>query len=101
MLGTLEGESRVGQLETHFEQIPVAVVKKMVEENLATQMSEAQVPDDCAPARQGWRELAQQVQAETDPQKMLALVQQLITNLDEEQFGKARQPGLERSPNAG
>jgi precorrin-2 methylase len=77
--------------QTHFEQIRVAVVKKIakqfsVKEEIEEPMSENTVaPQNAEPAHQHWRGLAQQIQKETDSQKLIALVQQLIAKYDEEE----------------
>ena len=39
-----------------------------------------------------WRELARQIQQEKNPQKMIALVQQLIANFDQQQSRKTPPP---------
>jgi len=40
--------------------------------------------NDGEPRNEDWRELALRVQQETDPQKMIELVQQLVAKYDEE-----------------
>jgi ribonuclease HI len=66
--------------KTHFEQIPVAAVKKIVEG----------LPQEEKESENGWRDLAQQVQVETDSNKMVKLVEQLIQKFDEEKLAKSR-----------
>jgi hypothetical protein len=39
--------------------------------------------------QEGWRDLARQIQEEKDPQKMIALVQQLIATLEQQNTRKA------------
>ena len=39
-----------------------------------------------------WRELARQIQAEKNPQKMIALVQQLLAQFEEQQARKSPPP---------
>lgn len=46
--------------------------------------NEAAGRNDGTPSIADWRELARRVQYETDPQKLSALVQQLITAIDRE-----------------
>lgn len=41
---------------------------------------------DGVPITGEWREVAQQIQKEADPQKMIELVQQLIDKFDEEKL---------------
>jgi hypothetical protein len=60
-----------------YEQIPVAVVKKMLGE-----------PPQEQGNGQDWRALAQLVQTETDSTKMIDLVQQMIEKFDEEEDRK-------------
>ena len=76
--------------KTYFEQIPVAVAKKIAAEGAAIQENGNQFSGNAVPTTEDWRELAQQVRVETDPDKMIHLVQQLIANLDEKKIGKAR-----------
>ena len=71
--------------KTHFEQIPVATVKKIAKE----------LPKSCVRSRtrspllrRDWRELAKQVQQEQDPKRMTELVTQLLAEFDEENLRK-------------
>ena len=41
-----------------------------------------------------WRSLAQQIQHESDPQKMIELVQQMIAKFDKEKLQKSPPPSL-------
>lgn len=43
---------------------------------------------DGMPITGDWRELAERIQGEADPQKMIELVQQLIDKFDEEKLQK-------------
>jgi hypothetical protein len=63
--------------KTHFEQIPVEVVKKIAIEFPQQDPRQA----DCG---KEWRDLAAQVQTEIDPEKLTDLVRQLIESLDQE-----------------
>jgi hypothetical protein len=63
--------------KVHFEQIPVSVVKKIIEGQ----------PEETTDG-QDWRELAQRVQVETDSGKIIHLVDRLIKQIDEEKLGK-------------
>jgi sensor domain CHASE-containing protein len=72
----------VRKSNTYFEQIPVETVKRIVE----------QLPENGISTQQDWRELAERVQQETDPNRMIDLVQQLITKLDEEKLRKGLTP---------
>ena len=58
----------------YFETIPVATVKKIV----------GRLPREQEEKPSEWRALAQQVQRETDGDKMIHLVQRLIEKFDEE-----------------
>lgn len=70
---------------THFDQIPVKRVKMIATEiqgkddntNFAANAQLANSPQET------WRVLAEKVQSERDPKKMIELVQQLIDSLDE------------------
>ena len=81
--------------KTHFEQIPVETVKK-----IATRLPEKEFPGEDAigddtvdveteqkgtSPQERWRDVAQDVQREEDPKKIVGLVQQLIATLDDEQ----------------
>ncbi len=44
---------------------------------------------DGVPSQDDWRELAEQIQKETDPHKMVELVQKLITRFDDEKLRKS------------
>ena len=75
---------------TYFEQIPVETVKRIVE----------QLPENGISTQQDWRELAERVQQEPDPNRMIDLVQQLITKLDQETLRKGLTPGSQPNGNA-
>ena len=96
----------------NFEQIPVAVVKKIAELfpvarktvdgplSIETPAEETGSPRPAGGALQNktdglsthedWRDIAQRVQVETDSHKMVQLVQQLIEKLEEEKLRKNR-----------
>jgi hypothetical protein len=44
------------------------------------------VPSEGVPTYADWRPLAQQIQQETDPQKLFALVRQLMAMFDDEEL---------------
>ena len=83
----------MGEKKTHFEQIPVEIVKKIATRLPATEFSqddaigddtaEIETQDKVTPADERWREVAKKVQHEADPQKMIGLVQELIASFDE------------------
>jgi hypothetical protein len=52
--------------------------------------------------QEGWRELARQIQEEKDPQKMIALVQQLIATFERQNARKAPtvKPEAQNRPNS-
>jgi hypothetical protein len=87
-LGSERGKSmRVSK--THFEQIPVETVKKIAKElprNDAIENDDltTETQDQITPHPERWREIAQKVQVEKDPQRMVELVADLITAFDEE-----------------
>lgn len=75
-----------------FEQIPVEIVKRIAkefpEENAISSNGEnAEMPDEVRSSREIWRELAEKVQHEQDPERMLELIQQLIAIFDQQQLG--------------
>lgn len=77
----------------NFEQVPVEVIKQIAKEFSESSSAEnnrasAQTLDASASSSEDWRVVAQQVQQEQDPGKMVELVQQLITTFDEEQARK-------------
>jgi hypothetical protein len=75
--------------KTHFQQIPVEIVKKIatdLPESSATghdSVSAGTRPPTSLKVER-WREVAQRVQQEQDPNKMIKLVDQLIAMFDEE-----------------
>jgi len=81
-------------VKTHFEQIPVEMVKKMAIEippvNGAAGNDSVgdQTQHETTSPPQRWREVAQQVQQEQDPARMIELVQQLIVDFDAEELRK-------------
>lgn len=66
----------------HFDVIPVSTVKKIVESREEDQRVHEKDGES------EWRNLARQVQRETDGDKMIHLVQQLIEKFDEEKLRK-------------
>ncbi len=66
--------------KTHFEQIPVATVKKIAKEFGDT--SAIQAPDEITPPQEHWRRVAEQVQQEQDPKRLTELVEQLLEEFD-------------------
>ncbi len=85
-------------LHKHFEQIPVEMVKKIAKElpdpiEIDDVTSETQ--DEVTPPQERWREMAEKVQVENDPQRMTKLVEELIAAFDEE---NRRKPGKTSHP---
>lgn len=82
------------KVTTHFEQIPVETVKKIAQElpRSATELPKPVSSDQREPEspNERWREVAQQVQMEQDPTKMIQLVDQLIATFDEENSRPSR-----------
>ena len=80
--------------KTHFEQIPVEVVRKIAtelpQEISAEKDSSEAAPTGGAMTGDDWRELAQKVQEETDNTKMMGMVEELIAKLDEADLRKRR-----------
>jgi hypothetical protein len=80
--------------KTNFELIPVEMVKKVAKEfgvSHATAGSGAnpQASNGVKSSTEPWRALAEQVQREPDPDKMIDLVQELIAKIDEEKSSKS------------
>lgn len=84
--------------KTHFEQIPVETVKKIATNLPAKEFPEddtvgdnpvnAKTQNESTSPQERWHEVAQKVQQEEDPQKMIGLVQELIAAFDDEQLHK-------------
>jgi hypothetical protein len=79
----------VRKSNTYFEQISVETVKRIVE----------QLPEGGISTQEDWRQLAERVQQETDPNRMIDLVQQLITKLDEQKLRKGLTPASQPNGN--
>jgi hypothetical protein len=75
--------------KTHFEQILVATVKKMAYEFPVSEIGD-RMPDVNVSTSGDWHEVAQRVRGETDSEKVLELVQELIEKYDEEKTRKCR-----------
>jgi hypothetical protein len=78
--------------KTYFEQVPVEMVKKIAQalpENsvMENQIAPVETQDGTSP-QDRWRDVAQKVQREQDPKRMIQLVEQLIATFDEEERGK-------------
>ena len=78
--------------KTYFEQIPVETVKKIAKELPNTVEIDdvtTETQDEVKPQQERWREMAEKVQGENDPQKMTKLVEELIAAFDEESLRKS------------
>jgi len=75
--------------ETHFEQIPVATVKKIAAEFSESEIGD-RMPDGDVSTPEDWREVARRVQGEPDSGKMIELVQELIEKYDDEKTQRCR-----------
>ena len=83
-------------LKTHFEQVPLEIVKKIAEpfaedEEVGTDGTSVEPPNDAFSAAQDWREVARRIQVETDPNKMMTMVERLLEKFDEEKRRKGPQ----------
>ena len=83
--------------KTHFEQIPVATVKKIAQDlprnnAIETDGVDVEVRRKIPAAEEGWRQLARRIQQEIDPNKMVGLVEQLIVTFDNEKIRKSLPP---------
>jgi hypothetical protein len=83
-------ETTVNAHKTYFEQIPVERVKKMMEQ--FPPQTEPVISPVAGSAPEDWRELARKAQLETDSNKMIHLVQQLIARFDEEKGSRIPKP---------
>ena len=89
--------------KTHFEQIPVATVKKIAYEFPVSEIAD-RMPDVDVSTAVDWREVALRIQGETDSEKVLELAQELIEKYDEEKTQRCRSvrnAGLSRTTNSG
>jgi hypothetical protein len=83
--------------KTHFEQIPVETVKKIAKnlpENKAVGPDSVDVETqrEVTATQEDWRQLAQRVQQDMDPNKMIGLVEQLIITFDNKKARKSLPP---------
>jgi len=81
------------QSKTYFEQIAVETVKKIATELPETNATETnrvvfEMQDKGTSSQEDWRRLAQRIQEEQDPRKMLELVQQLLDVLEDRKTHK-------------
>jgi hypothetical protein len=81
----------------HFELIPVEIVKKIAQElpqkpPVKNDGSSVERQGEGTTTHEPWRQLAEQVQHEQDPTRMMSLVKQLITTFDEERRHKSPTP---------
>ena len=79
--------------KTFFEQIPIETVKRIAREfpeanGIASDGGNTEMLDEVRSPRESWREVAQKVQHERDPKRMVELIEQLIATLDQEQLCK-------------
>jgi hypothetical protein len=97
----MESANRTQRSKTYFEQISVEIVKKIAKEIPANDTIEngsisVETRDEPTSAQCDWREVAQRVQKEQDPEKMIGLVQQLIETFDKEKL-RGRIPATRES----
>lgn len=79
--------------KTFFEQIPIETVKIIAkefpeEDVIGSDGGNTEMPGEVRSPRESWREVAQKVQDESDPNRVAELVEQLIATFDEEQLCK-------------
>ena len=67
-------------LKTYFEQIPVETVKRIADGKDRGPVAQNHEPT----TEEEWRELARQAVKEQDPDKMIALAEQIVEKYDEE-----------------
>jgi len=86
------------QAKTYFEQIAVETVKKIATEPPESSAIEEdrvslEMQGKGTSSQEDLRQLAQRIQEEQDPRKMIELVEQLIGALDDEKHLKPPTPG--------
>jgi hypothetical protein len=96
LLFDFDCRSSMRTLKTHFEQVPVEIVKKIAEpfaedEEVETDGTSVELPHDALAAEQDWREVARRIQVETDPYKMMEMAERLLEKFDEEKRRKGPQ----------
>jgi hypothetical protein len=83
--------------KTYFEQIPVEIVKKVAKDFTESARvgndANPQVPNGVEPSTEPWRALAEQVQSELDPEKVIDLVKELISKIDEGRSSRSELSG--------
>jgi hypothetical protein len=86
--------------KTHFEQIPVVTVKKIAKDlPSAIEINDVtgERQNEVRPQPERWREMAQKIRVEYDPQRMTKLVEELIAAFDEENLRKSGKTSRRRS----
>ena len=76
-------------LKTYFEQIPVETVKR-----IADGKDRCPVAQNQEPTEEEWRELARQAAKEQDPDKMIALAEQIVEKYAEEKGRRDHRPAV-------
>ena len=78
--------------KTFFEQIPVETVrriaKEFTEETIIGDGADKRKSGEARSGADSWREVAERVQHERDPKRMMELIADLITKLDQEKLCK-------------
>src|SRR5262249_52224040 len=77
--------------KTSFEQIPIETVKRIAKEfpekdAVGSDSENAETRDEARSSSERWREMAQRVQQEQNPRRVIELVEQLIVALDQERL---------------
>jgi hypothetical protein len=78
--------------KTHFEQIPVATVKQIAQalpNGLEIDDVTIKSQDGVPPRQERWREIAKKAELQSDPEKLIELVEELIAAFDEEEDRKS------------
>lgn len=80
--------------KTYFGQIPVETVKKIATElpessGIENDSVSSETQDEITSSHTDWRQLAERVQQEPNPKKMLELAEQLVSALDNETLRKS------------
>jgi hypothetical protein len=83
----------MAESKTFFRQISIETVKRIAKEfpagnAIGGDAGSTATLDEVRSPRESWREVAERVQQERDPQRVIELVEQLIATLDQEQLSK-------------
>jgi hypothetical protein len=76
----------------HNQQERPSESEQILEGSVRASSNESRTPGGSMSIRGDWRELAQRIEIEKDPDKMIGLVQELIVKFDEERLQRPSRP---------